>query len=216
MGIVHRFSRVVRANLNALLSSDRPAVLIDGAIDELQQAARRAQQDRITSLGSQKRLTEESAQLRAEGQRWEARAALALRNGDEALARDALQQKLETERKATALERDAAEHGATALSLDRTIQTLETEARTLEARKPTLVADVLAARAQNLQPPELTRAQDRVHALEAEIEAANVLHDPKRAELDARFQALESKSSEETLEDELRHLKAQLAETKQE
>ena len=44
----------------------------------------------------------------------------------------------------------------------------------------------------------------------AEVEAHHLLEDPKRAELDARFKALESEEGEDGIEDELAALKAKL------
>lgn len=218
MGIVHRLSRLVRSNLDALAGSPDPGRLVDQAIDELRAQVRRARQDLITSRGQEKRLRERLLETQKEASTWEARAVLALKNHDESLARDALREKLSSERQAVSLGRDVQQTARAADELERTIQGFETEARALELRKSALVADVLAARAQThipgsgrRSPPELDRAQARVVALEAEIEAAQVLQDPQREALDARFRALEAEADKDPIEDQLRDLKRQLS-----
>ena len=50
----------------------------------------------------------------------------------------------------------------------------------------------------------------RIDQLEAEVEAANVLDDPKRAEVEARFRRLERRGEGGALDDELAALKAKL------
>jgi phage shock protein A len=51
---------------------------------------------------------------------------------------------------------------------------------------------------------------DHIDQLDAEVEAHNLLEDPKRAELDARFRELESEEGEDGIDDELAALKAKL------
>ena len=49
-----------------------------------------------------------------------------------------------------------------------------------------------------------------IDQLDAEVEAHQLLEDPKSAELDARFSALESEEGEDEVNDELAALKAKL------
>jgi phage shock protein A len=51
---------------------------------------------------------------------------------------------------------------------------------------------------------------DQIDQLDAEVEAHQLLEDPKSAELDARFSALESEEGEDEVNDELAALKAKL------
>ena len=221
MGIVNRMGRALRANLNSLLDSDQPDRVVDEAVSELQEVAKQAKRDLITARGSHKRLNEDVERLTKEVRHWEDRAALALRHGDEGLAREALQQKLAIQRRVEQTQRDANQYGYAAHQLEQTISRVEQEARELAARKGALVADVLAARARKLPGgqgntalgEEWSRATDRVSALEAEIEASSVLDDPKRATLDARFAALEKQADDGAVEDQLQSLKDQLSAT---
>jgi phage shock protein A len=50
----------------------------------------------------------------------------------------------------------------------------------------------------------------RIDELEAEIEASNVIDDPKRAEVEAKFRRLERDTRGSAVDDELAALKAKL------
>lgn len=213
MGIVNRFSRAIRAHLDDLRMSPHPEQVIDQAIEEMRAIERATRQDLTSVRGSQKRLRAEAERLAAEAKRWEERATLALRSHDELLAREALRQKLALDRTAAAVRDDADQHGVTASELERTLTAIEREATSLTARKGALVAEVLAARAASKSAPsaEFSRTSERIAALEAEVEAERVLHDPEQAKLAARFQALEQRAEADIVEDELRSLKELLA-----
>ena len=94
MGIVSRLSTVLRANLNALADKgEDPAKRIEQTIRDMQAELKRARRDLITTMGTAKRLEQKRAALDEDAERWEARAVVALREGDETLAREALRQK---------------------------------------------------------------------------------------------------------------------------
>ena len=50
----------------------------------------------------------------------------------------------------------------------------------------------------------------KIDQLDAEVEVHGVLEDPKRADVDARFRALEKKAGGTAVDDELAALKAKL------
>ena len=93
----------------------------------------------------------------------------------------------------------------------------------LKARQKTLAAQVRQARTQPSSPggaagdklgggafTDLERMADQIDQMDAEVEAHQLLEDPERAELDAKFKALESEESDDGIEDELAALKAKL------
>ena len=103
------------------------------------------------------------------------------------------------------------------------LERIEHKLDDLKARQKTLAAQIRRARSQ--QPDsaggagdrlgggafsDLERMADQIDQLDAEVEAHEVLEDPKRAELDARFRSLESEEGEDEVEDELAALKAKL------
>ena len=57
---------------------------------------------------------------------------------------------------------------------------------------------------------DLQRLTGRIDALESEVEAHDVLDDPRRRDIDARFRALEKQSGNSQVDDALEDLKRRL------
>ena len=214
MGAFSRLNRVFQSNVNALLDrAEDPDKIIQSTLDEMREGLKDAKRDMITSLGTAKRLAEEAQTAAEEAARWEERAALAVRAGDDGLARDALRQKLIAEQDAMAKtsQSDAAKRAVT--DLEQAIERLEARRSDLEARKGTLAAQVRAARTSAAGPTAGTASSDldgltsRIDAMEAEIEVAQTLEDPRKQDLEAKFAALEKEQQDAGVEDELAELK---------
>jgi phage shock protein A len=148
---------------------------------------------------------------------WENKAVLALRAGDEELAREALKMKHKAKANADNLQRQADGASAAATKLQDSIAEAERRLEDLKARKATLAAQVRSARATpgggDLASGSLggiDRLTGRIDQLEAEVEASAVLEDPERAAVDAKFRALERRSGGAVVEDELAALKRKL------
>ena len=52
--------------------------------------------------------------------------------------------------------------------------------------------------------------QERIESMEAEVEAHDVINDPKKADIEERFRKLERGETRDTLDDEIAALKARL------
>lgn len=216
VGTFSRLNRLLQSNLRAVLDqAEDPEQLISSTLAEMRDGLKQAQRDVITAQGSAKRLAKEAEAKAGEVTQWEDRAALALRAGDEALARDALRQKLALGREADAKAEQAATAQRAADQLQAGIAQLERRRDDLEARKGVLASQVRAARTtgagQGTAPtPGLGRLEaltDRIDALEAEVEVAAVLDDPERCRVEARFAELEAAAGGSVVEDELAALK---------
>lgn len=216
MGIFERAKEALRSNLSALSKEgDDPAALIESTLHEMQGALAQGQKELVTTLGTAKRLDGEAETQRVEAGRWEERATLAVRKGDDALARDALKQKNRATREHARLLEQAATARNSADALRATLDDLENRARDLEARKGALAAQVRVARtassadasASNSALSDLQRFGQRINALEAEVEVANALGDTQKADLEARFRKLEQNTAHSAVEDELAALK---------
>lgn len=219
MSIFNRIGRVVQANLNSLLDgAEDPDAVIAQTLGDMEDGIRDARKDLISARGAEKRLLDEATQHDAEAKRWEERAALALRSNDEDLAKQALAQKLSAAKEATRVRTSAGQHGTAASQLEQAIERLEARRQELDARKGTLAAQVRAARTQPSQhgspaPSAVTKMDSmttRIDAMEAELEAASVLEDPARADLEARFNALEAGAVASDVDDQLAALKRRL------
>lgn len=224
MGIFSRLNRVIKSNLNALVDqAEDPDKLIGQTVADMKSALARARQELISALGSAKRLDKKEKELEAEAADWERKAVLALEQDDEDLAREALRRKARTLREAGRVRTRAAEQATTADAMKAQLARIEEKLDDLKARQKTLAAQVRQARAQPTNQggaagerlgggafSDLERMADHIDQLDAEVEAHDLLEDPKRAEVDARFRELESEGSEDAIDDELAALKAKL------
>lgn len=221
MGIFDRFNRVLKSNLNSLVDrAEDPAKLLDQTVIDMENELKKAKKDLVTQLGTAKRLEKKAQEHQDEVKSWEDKAVLALRSGDEQLAREALKMKQKT--KATAenvlRQSDAAE--ASARQLQSTLEQIEAKIEDLKARKSTLASQVRRARESSGSAGSgrfgsealdgLDQLSGRIDQLEAEVEASDLLEDPDRARVDAKFRALEKKSGGAVVEDELAALKKKL------
>lgn len=221
MSIFDRMNRAVKANLNSLVdSAEDPAKLIEQTVIDLEGELRRAKGDLVTQLGTAKRLQKKVIEAVEDVTGWENKAVLALKAGDEDLAREALRMKQSAKKNADNLQTQANVAAAEASKLEATIETVEQRLEDLKARKATLIAQVRNAREASAAGSrlagsgalaDLDRLTGRIDQLEAEVEASAVIDDdPKRAEIEARFRALEKKTGGAVVEDELAALKRKL------
>jgi phage shock protein A len=216
MSIFDRMNRVVKSNLNSLVeSAEDPGKLIDQTILDLEAELKRAKGDLVSQLGTSKRLDKKAQEADEEIQGWENKAVLALKAGDEDLAREALRMKQKAKQGKDNLLQQANTAAAETEKLQSTIETAEQRVADLKAKKSTLAAQVRAARGAGGRSGgavgELDRLTNRIDQFEAEVEASSVIDDdPKRAEIEARFRALEKKSGGAVVEDELSALKKKL------
>jgi phage shock protein A len=225
MGIFGRLNRVIKSNLNALIDqAEDPDKLIGQTVADMKSALQRARKELIEAMGSAKRLEKKEKDLEQEAGDWERKAILALERDDENLAREALRRKAKALKEARDVRERAAEQATTADAMKAQLERIERKLDDLKARQKTLAAQVRRARSEqpDLSRPagdrlgggafsELERMADQIDQLDAEVEAHDLLEDPKRTELEARFRALESEEGEDEVEDELAALKAKLS-----
>jgi len=224
MGIFSRLNRVIKSNLNALIDqAEDPDKMIGQTVADMKSALSRARRELVEAMGSAKRLEKKEQELRDEATEWERKAVLALESDDEDLAREALRRKARTLNEADRARARAAEQATAADAMKGQLERIEAKVDDLKARKKTLAAQVRQARTQPNGPgglasdrlgggafADLERMADQIDQLDAEVEAHQLLEEPSRARLDARFEALKAEHGEEGIEDELAALKAKL------
>jgi phage shock protein A len=224
MGIFSRLNRVIKSNLNALIDqAEDPDKMIGQTVTDMKSALKRARKDLIEAMGSAKRLDKKEKELEQEAADWEQKAILALERDDDDLAREALRRKSRTLKEVQNVRARAAEQATAADAMKGQLERIEEKLDDLKARQKTLAAQVRQARTQQPDPAQpsgdrlgggafadLDRMADQIDQLDAEVEAHQLLEDPKRSELDAKFRSLESEEGEEDVNDELAALKAKL------
>jgi len=224
MGIFSRLNRVIKSNLNALIDqAEDPDKMIGQTVTDMKSALKRARKDLIAALGSAKRLDKKERDLEQEAVDWEEKAILALEQDDDDLAREALRRKARATKEAKSVRAQAAAQATAADAMKAQLERIEEKLDDLKARQKTLAAQVRQARTQQPDPEltsgdrlgggafaDLERMADQIDQLDAEVEAHEVLEDPKREVMDARFRALGSDEGEDDVDDELAALKAKL------
>ncbi len=224
MGIFSRLNRVIKSNLNALIDqAEDPDKMIGQTVADMKAALKRARKDLIEAMGTVKRLESKERELDKEAAEWEQKAILALERDDDDLAREALRRKARTLSEAAKVRARAAEQSTAAEAMRAQLERIEEKLDDLKSRQKTLAAQVRQARNQNPDPgqptgerlgggafSDLDRMADQIDQLDAEVEAHQLLDDPRRAELDARLRALETDEGDDAVDDELAALKAKL------
>ncbi|MDQ3036812.1 MAG: PspA/IM30 family protein [Myxococcota bacterium] len=223
MGIFDRFNRVLKSNLNSLVDrAEDPTKLLDQTVVDMENELKRSKKELVTQLGTAKRLEKKAIEHGDEVKGWEDKAVLALRSGDEELAREALKMKQKAKATQDNVQRQADAALGSARDLQSTLEQIESKIEDLKARKGTLAAQVRRARETSSHAGSgggrfgsdaldgLDQLSGRIDSLEAEVEASNVLDDPDRAAVDRRFRELEKRSGGAVVEDELAALKRKL------
>ena len=148
MSTFSRLNRIFQANVASLLDrAEDPDAIIRSTLEEMAGGLKEAKRDQIKALGTAKRLEEEAPAAADESQKWEDRAALAVRAGDDSLARDALRQKLTVEQDASAKSTQATAAKRAVTDLADASERLEARRADLDARKASLATQVRTARA---------------------------------------------------------------------
>lgn len=222
MSIFGRMSRVIKSNLNALVEqAEDPAKLIEQTISDMENELKNARGELVTTLGTAKRLVEKAKEHEANAADWERKAVLALQSNDEDLAREALRRKAVALADAHQCKQQALGAEGAAEKMKGALDQVEKRIEDFKARKGILAAQVRQARAQQGSAigttggapsalDDLDRMSGRIESLEAEVEAAQTLEDPNRADVDAKFRELEKRTGNSQVEDELSALKQKL------
>jgi phage shock protein A len=223
MGILDRLGRSLKANLNSVIDkAEDPAKMITQTIEDMQDELKKARQEVVQALASEKQLSRKTADLVTESEGWERKAMMALEHGDEELAREALKRKKKAEGDAVETDKLRGQQEGYVSELRASIEMLERKVEELKARKGALAAQVSRARTgpsteafgeSGPASPALSRLremQGKIEDMEAEVEAHNILDDPKRAEVEAKFRKLERGETKDQLDDELAALKKRL------
>ncbi|MGK7875293.1 MAG: PspA/IM30 family protein [Xenococcaceae cyanobacterium] len=217
MGLFDRLSRVVRANLNDMVSkAEDPEKILDQAVVDMQEDLVQLRQAVARAIAEQKRTEQKYKKDQEEASKWQQRAQLALQKGDEALAREALKRKKSNAETATIFKQQLEQQTAQVETLKRNLIALESKLSEAKTKKNMLKARKKAAEAnQQLQSAignidtnsamaAFERMEEKVVELEAVSEAAGEIGG---VGLEQQFAQLESGSD---IDDELAVMKAQL------
>ncbi|NEQ69487.1 MAG: PspA/IM30 family protein [Symploca sp. SIO1B1] len=217
MGLFDRLSRVVRANINDMVSkAEDPEKILEQAIVDMQEDLVQLRQAVARAIATQKRTEQQYNKNQQEANNWHQRAQLALSKGDENLAREALQRKKTNTETATTIKAQLDQQVTQVDTLKRNLIALESKISEAKTKKDMLKARVSAAKAnEQLQSTigklgtssamgAFERMEEKVMEMEARSEAAGALGGN---DLESQFAQLEAGSD---VDDELAAMKAQL------
>jgi phage shock protein A len=229
MGIFDRMGKVIQSNLNALLDkAEDDKKLVGLNLDEIDEQIKAGHKEVIAALAADKQLTKKCDDLRADVQRWDHRAELALKSGDEALAREALKQKKRTTAELEVTDRARGEQQAAALKMKEDLERMKLKLAELKLKRGTIVARAAQARAgaggENLGSKGGSSAFDNFRRMEEKIEGKEaegaamaeveeaIGKGPKNEDLEAKFRDLEKQGGggPSDIDDELAALKKRI------
>lgn len=218
MGLFDRLSRVVRSNLNDMVSkAEDPEKILEQAIIDMQEDLIQLRQAVARAIAAQKQTEQQYAKNTQEANNWQNRAQLALTKGDENLAREALQRKKGYADTAATLKQQLDNQVGQVDTLKRSLIALESKISEAKTKKDMLKARANAAKAQeqlqnavsNLGTSSAMAAFERMEQKVIEAEArSTAAAELGGAGLEQQFAALEAGSS---VDDELEMMKLQLS-----
>ncbi|MCW6037270.1 PspA/IM30 family protein [Spirulina subsalsa FACHB-351] len=217
MGLFDRIGRVVRANLNDMVSkAEDPEKILEQSILDMQEDLVQLRQAVARAIATQKRTEQQYNKNQSEANTWQQRAQLALQKGDEGLAREALQRKKTSGDTAAQLKSQLEVQNTQVQTLKRNLVALESKISEAKTKKDMLKARVQAAKANEQLQSTISsmntgsamgafeRMEEKVLELEARSQAA---HELGGVDLESQFAALESGGD---VDDELAAMKAQM------
>ncbi|MEB3308840.1 MAG: PspA/IM30 family protein [Snowella sp.] len=218
MGLFDRLSRVVRANLNDLVSqAEDPEKVLEQAVIDMQEDLVQLRQAVARTIAEQKRTEQRYNSDLTEAGKWEQRAKLALTKGDENLAKEALVRKKTFADTAATLKAQLDQQTTQVQSLRQNLTALEAKIAEAKTKKNMLQARAKAAKAnEELQKTlggidtssamgAFERMENKVLEMEARSQAIGELGGYG---IEQQFAQLESSSD---VDDELALLKAQMS-----
>jgi phage shock protein A len=224
MGIFDRMGKVISSNLNSLLDkAEDTQKSVDLLIEEMHDQIRRGRQEVVGAVATEKQLRAKVEDLDKQVEKWQHRAELAIKVGDEPLAREALVQKKRIVEQRDQAEANRSEQRAEALRMKDELERAEAKLKQLEARKGTIVAqyeqaragggaEALGAKGDGPTPfDELRKIEDKMERASVEKEAMQEAQSVLKAgsgalneqELEAKFSRLEGGEAKSCAEDDV-------------
>jgi phage shock protein A len=223
VGLFSRFKRTVKSNLNDMISkAENPEKMLDQLLLEMNEQLIESKKTVAASIADEKRLERVIVQNRGEAADWERKAVLAVKSGNDALAKEALLRKQEYDNAAQQYQTQWEAQHSTVEGLKGSLRQLQQKIEEAARKRNLLVARVKRAEAQKRIQQTMSglsdnsafevfdRMAEKVDRIEAEAEALKEIESSTGADsLERQFRELEASdaSGDKLLED----LKARLA-----
>ncbi len=233
MGMLGRMGRTIGRNFDALLDKlDDPGRSIEQTLLEMREQIRAARREVVSGVAAEKQLRAKVEALDGQLEKWASRAELAVKRGDDELARAALLQRRRISQERDRAEALRVEQRGLALEMKRDLERMEQRVQEIDARKNTIAVQARQARAgggvetlggDGSAFSELRRLEAEIDGIEAAVQAQREVEEALRPvgpgamstdEVEARFRRLEAgedgdsgEGSGSEVEDELQAMK---------
>jgi len=221
MGIFSRLAQLIKSNLNDLISkSEDPEKMLNQVVLDMNTQLVEAKKQVAASIADEKRLAKQQEQEGANATEWERRAMMALRAGNEELAKEALARKKEHDQLATTFKEQWQKQKQAVDSLKRALRMLNDKIEEAKRKKNVLIARKKRAEAQRAIQETMSglrdqsafetfdRMSNKIDQLEAEAEAGAEIQEEYTGDvLASQFAQLEKTAG---ADDELLALKRKM------
>jgi phage shock protein A len=205
MGIFARIAQLIKSNLNDLISrSEDPEKMLNQVVLDMNNQLVEAKKQVAASIADEKRLAKQFEQESANASEWERRAMMALRAGNEELAKEALNRKREHDELATTFKEQWGKQKAAVDQLKRALRMLNDKIEEAKRKKNVLIARKKRAEAQKAIQETMHGLKDqsafetfermgqKIDQMEAEAEAEGELAEEYTGDvLASQFSTLE-------------------------
>jgi phage shock protein A len=149
MGIFDRLTTMLRSNLNDLISkAENPEKMLNQLVLDMRSQLAKAKQQVAAAIADEKRLQAQAEQEKKLAEDWEKRAMLAVQEGRDDLAKQALLRHAEHMQAAQQLDETWRKHAAETESLKNSLRTLNDKIEEAKRKKNILIARQRRAEAQ--------------------------------------------------------------------
>lgn len=222
MNLFDRFFRVVRANLNQVVSGlEDPEKVLNQTVTDMQNDVVKVRQAYAEVSATLKRIERQREQAAKTSLEWKKRAQFALQKGEEDLAREALTRKKTADEQEASLAAQITGMKANVEKLYSSMQQLEGKISEAKAKKDQFVARARTAKTSAKVNDMLSNVStsgglEAFERMKSKVEELEVKADVSRelsiggaadASLESKFKALESDS----VDDELQKMKGQIS-----
>ena len=221
MGLFSRLAQLIKSNINDLISkSEDPEKMLNQVVLDMNNQLVEAKKQVAASIADEKRLAKQQEQEQANATEWERRAMMALRAGNEELAREALNRKKEHDALAGTFKEQWQKQKDAVEKLKSALRMLNDKIEEAKRKKNVLIARKKRAEAQQAIQATMSGLKDqsafetfdrmtqKIDQMEAEAEAGEELQEEYTGDsLAAKFSKLEKTAG---ADDELEALKRKM------
>jgi phage shock protein A len=218
MGILDRMSRLIRANINDMIDrAEDPEKMLNELLREMSDGIKEARVQVANMIAQQNEIEAELQESQQTSREWDRRAELAVSNGKDDLAREALRRKRDADNITTVYMQQSTAQEETVARLKQQLKLLEAKYNEAEGKRDVLIARHRATQAQkkvtqtlSTMPgldthSELDRMEKRIRGEEAQTRALGELQGES---LDYQFAELDR---DDDIEGELAAIKARVS-----